>query len=84
MKTPPPLPIGDGKKPLNPKPIKRAEFMEKKGFRAGNVTFDYSLIVASQRKAEEWINNQPAIEIVQIQTFHSTLHGITVVWYHES
>ncbi len=49
--------------------------------RLGDVSFDYTLIEKSHLKAEAWINENPGIEIVQIQTFHSSLHGITVVWY---
>lgn len=49
--------------------------------RLGNVSFDYGLIEKSHAKAEAWINQNPQIDIVQIQTFHSSTHGITVVWY---
>jgi hypothetical protein len=49
--------------------------------RLGDVKFDYALIEESHRMAEAWINQNPEIEIVQIQTFHSSLHGITVVWF---
>jgi len=49
--------------------------------RFGDVDFDYSLIEKSHQMAEAWINQYPQIEIVQIETFHSSLHGITVVWY---
>ena len=44
-------------------------------------TFDFSLVEASHAKAEAWINGNPGIDIVQIQTFQDTIHGITVVWY---
>jgi len=47
----------------------------------GNVSFDYSLVEKSHQKAEAWMNENPDVEIIQIQTFHSSLHGITVVWY---
>ena len=63
------------------RPIQRAVFSESKKIRMGSVTFDYRLIEKSHQKAEVWINQNPAIEIVQIQTFHSSLSGITVVWY---
>lgn len=63
------------------RPIQRAVFTEKKAFRMDGATFDFSLIEASHAKAEAWINGNPGIEIVQIQTFHDTLHGITVLWY---
>lgn len=72
MSTPPPLP---------PRPIRRAVFNESLTFRLGDVNFDYSLVEKSHQKAEAWINENPGIEIVQIQTFHSSLHGVTVVWY---
>ena len=49
--------------------------------RLGSVEFDPSLVEASHELAEAWINENPMIDIVQIQTFHSSLHGITVVWY---
>jgi len=72
MDTPPPLP---------PPPIKRAVFNESLKLRLGDISFDYNLIEKSHEKAEAWINANPQIEIVQIQTFHSSLSGITVVWY---
>jgi translation initiation factor 6 (eIF-6) len=73
MPTPPPFP--------EQKPIQRAVFNESKKMRLGNVTFDYALIEASHEKAEAWINENLGIEIVQIQTFNSSMLGITVVWY---
>lgn len=79
MKTPPPIPPPSDTK--SHKPIQRAVFKESKRIRMGNVTFDYSLIEASHRQAEAWMNNNPEIEIIQIQTFDSSCHGITVVWY---
>lgn len=69
---PPPL-------PAESKPIKRAEFKESVRFSAA--TFDYRLIEKSHLQAEAWINANPSIEVVQIQTFHSSTYGITVVWY---
>jgi hypothetical protein len=74
MESPPPL-------PPSTTPIKRAVFREGRRIRMGNVTFDYELIEKSHAKAEEWINAHPSIEVVQIQTFHSSLTGITVVWH---
>ena len=71
----PPPPIPDQK------PIQRAVFKEERKVRMGNVTFDYNLIEKSHAKAETWINENPGIEIVQIQTFNSSMSGITVVWY---
>jgi hypothetical protein len=47
----------------------------------GRVTFDFGLIEASHEKAEAWINENPGIEIVQIQTFGSGTSGNTVVWF---
>lgn len=70
--SPPPL-------PEQTKPIKRAEFKESIRFSAA--TFDYRLIEKSHIRAETWINANPSIDIVQIQTFHSSTYGITVVWY---
>lgn len=75
MNTPPPLPPSAGR------PIKRAVFKESLSMRLGDVSFDYALIEKSHAKAEAWINENPAMEIVQIQTFSSALHGITVVWH---
>lgn len=69
---PPPLPESS-------KPIKRMEFKESVRFSAA--TFDYRLIEKSHLKAEAWINANPSLEVVQIQTFHSSTYGITVVWY---
>lgn len=74
MSTPPPLP------PVT-RPIKRAVFQESITFRLGEVTLDYKLIEKSHEKAEAWINANPGAEIVQIQTFHSSVLGVTVVWY---
>ena len=71
---PPPLPSLTGK-------IKRAVFKETIAIRLGDVTLDYSMIEKSHEKAEAWINAQPEIEVVQIQTFHSGTMAITVVWY---
>lgn len=76
MSTPPPLPPF-----ATTRPIQRAVFKESLGMRLGDVSFDYNLIEKSHQKAEAWINGNPSIEVVQIQTFHSSLHGITVVWY---
>ncbi len=45
------------------------------------MTFDYKLIEKSHEKAEKWINQNPSIEIIQIQTFHTNMTGVTVVWY---
>lgn len=70
---PPPIP--------STRPVQRAVFREEKKVRLGNVNFDYGLIEASHGKAEKWINEQEEIEIFQIQTFHSSMSGITVVWY---
>lgn len=75
MASPPPIPEQGSR------PIKRTVFKELRKMRLGNVTFDYNLIEASHQQAEEWINSQPDIEIVQIQTFHSSISGITVVWH---
>lgn len=75
MNTPPPLPK------FADRPIKRAVFKESLTMRLGDVSFDYTLIEKSHLKAEAWINENPGIEVVQIQTFHSSLHGITVVWH---
>ena len=81
MNTPPPL-------PKNPKTgakegIKRAVFTERKTFSLGNTTFDYGLIEAAHQKAEAWMNENPHIEIVQIETFPATTMAITVVWYRD-
>jgi hypothetical protein len=76
MSTPPPLPPQ-----ATIRPIKRSVFKESLTMRLGDVSFDYNLIEKSHQKAETWINENPGIEIVQIQTFNSSLHGITVVWY---
>lgn len=79
MNTPPPIPQPSAEPSANP--IQRAVFKESMKLRLGNVSFDYGLIEKSHAKAEAWINQNPQIEIVQIQTFHSSIHGITVVWY---
>ncbi|BDS04985.1 hypothetical protein NT6N_00250 [Oceaniferula spumae] len=79
MENPPPLPPASVEQ--DRRLIQRAQFVESKSMRLGHVTFDYSLIEASHQKAEAWMNQNPDIEIVQIQTFHSSLSGITVVWY---
>lgn len=41
---------------------------------------DYGSIEGSHVKAEAWINENQGIEIVEIQTFNSSLSGITVIW----
>ena len=76
METPPPLP-----QTSRVRPIRRMVFKKSLKLRFGDVSFDYGLIEASHEMAETWINENPGIEIVQIQTFHSSIHGITVVWY---
>ena len=75
---PPPLP---SRKPAKPgtRPIQRIAFKESVSFSVA--TFDYNLIEKTHDQAEEWINANPDAEVVQIQTFHSSTHGITVVWY---
>lgn len=72
--TPPPLP------PVT-RQIKRAVFKETIAVRFGDVTLDYNMIEKSHEKAEAWINAQPDIEVVQIETFHSGTMAITVVWH---
>lgn len=67
--------------PEIPRPIRRAEFVESKSVSFGGTDFNYKLIRASHDKAEKWINANSMIEIVQIETFGSSLSGITVVWY---
>jgi len=76
MPTPPPLPPENERRP-----IQRKIFKKTLAFRLGDIDFDYTLIEASQEQAEARINQNPGIDIVQIQTFNSSLHGITVVWY---
>ena len=77
MNQPPPIP----KSTNRTRPVRRAVFKEVRRIRMGNVSFDYSLVEKSHQKAEAWMNENPDVEIIQIQTFHSSLHGITVVWY---
>ena len=78
MPTPPPIPSSSA----SSRPVQRAVFKEVKRVRLGSVQFDYRLIEASHEKAEDWINARAGdMEIVQIQTFHSSNFGITVVWY---
>lgn len=81
--TPPPLPqsAGSALSSARERPVRRAVFKESMGMRLGHVSFDYSLIEKSHAKAESWINANPEVEIIQIETFHSSLHGITVVWH---
>ena len=81
--TPPPLPqsAGSALSSARERPVRRAVFKESMGMRLGDVSFDYSLIEKSHAKAESWINANPEVEIIQIDTFHSSLHGITVVWH---
>jgi hypothetical protein len=73
MDTPPPPPIQ--------RPIRRAEFKKQLRFRLGKARFDYALIQDAHTQAETWINANPSIEIIQIDTFHSFITAITVVWY---
>ena len=81
--TPPPLPASGAPSATagRSRPVRRAVFKESMTMRLGDVSFDYSLIEKSHAKAEEWINANPDVEIIQIETFHSSLHGITVVWH---
>ncbi len=72
--TPPPLP------PVT-RQIKRAVFKETIVVRFGEVTLDYSMIEKSHEKAEAWINGQPGVDVVQIETVHSGTQAVTVVWY---
>jgi hypothetical protein len=69
--------------PLPPRPIRRKLFEKFLEARLGRVELDYKLIEDSHQQAEAWINQNPAIEIVQIQTFHSSVNAVTVVWYRE-
>ncbi len=73
--SPPPIPA------RATRPVRRATFTESKKVRLGNVIIDHALIEASQQQAEDWINAHPSIEIIQIQTLHSSMSGTTVVWY---
>jgi hypothetical protein len=52
-------------------------------FRLGTVAWDYRLIEECHQQAEAWMNENPGIEVVQIQTFNSSVNSITVVWYRE-
>lgn len=81
--TPPTLPqsAGSALSSARERPVRRAVFKESMGMRLGDVSFDYSLIEKSHAKAESWINANPGVDIVQIETFHSSLHGITVLWH---
>lgn len=81
METPPPPPLPKKFSDENVKQVKRAVFKESMRMRLGNVSFDFELIEKAHKKALEWINQNPSVEIIQIETFHSSLHGITVVWY---
>ncbi len=75
---PPPLPSRKPTKPTT-RLIRRIAFKESVSFSVA--TFDYRLIEKTHDQAEQWINGNPEAEIVQIQTFHSSTHGVTVVWY---
>lgn len=70
---PPPLPAA--------RPVRRAEFKKTIKMRLGEVRLDYDLIRQSNTEAETWINANPGIEVLQIETFHSTVLAVTVVWY---
>lgn len=78
MNNPPPLPPQAAN---STRPVQRAVFKESLSFRLAGPDLDYNRIERSQQQAQTWINSQLGIEIIQIQTFHSSLHGITVVWY---
>jgi hypothetical protein len=49
--------------------------------RLGEVSLDYALIEQSHQLAEDWINQQTGIRIISIETFHSSVMAVTVVWY---
>ena len=43
------------------------------------VTIDYRIIEGAHQKAEDWLNTQPDIEVITIETFHSSISSKTVV-----
>lgn len=77
MDTPPPLPPESTLK----RPVKRAVFQEGVAVRLGDVHLDWGMIQKSHSKAEQWLNEHPGIEIINIETFHCSTDVFTVVWY---
>lgn len=71
MSSPPPLP--------DSKAVKKAVFENSKRVGSGAVTIDYRIIEGAQQKAEDWLNTQPDIEVITIETFHSSISAKTVV-----
>ena len=74
MQNPPPLPD-------TARNVRRAVFKRNLGMRLGEVSLDYALIEQSHQLAEDWINQQTGIRIISIETFHSSVMAVTVVWY---
>lgn len=70
---PPPLPAA-------PKPIQYAHFEgEKSGFHTA--AFDRERIEEARRKAKEWINANPGIQIVSIDSTFGNMIAIVTVWF---
>lgn len=73
MSNPPPVPQN--------RSIQRAVFENSRRFGSGAVTIDYNIIEGAQKKAEDWLNANPQLEIITIETFHSSISARTIVWY---
>lgn len=73
--------MSDQPPPL-PKPIKRMLFQDSIMFTTES-SVNFGLVEKVQAAAEAWINANPQIQLVNIETLSNAGRARTIVWYRE-
>jgi hypothetical protein len=68
--------------PPLPKPIKRMLFQDSVMFTTDS-SVNFGLVEKVQAAAEAWINSNPNIDLVNIETLSNAGRARTIVWYRE-
>ena len=68
--------------PPLPKPIKRMLFQDSIMFTTES-SVNFGLVEKVQAAAEAWINANPQLQIVNIETLSNAGRARTIVWYRE-
>jgi hypothetical protein len=68
--------------PPLPKPIKRMLFQDSVMFTTDS-SVNFGLVEKVQAAAEAWINSNPSIDLVNIETLSNAGRARTIVWYRE-
>jgi hypothetical protein len=68
--------------PPLPKPIKRMLFQDSIMFTTES-SVNFGLVEKVQAAAETWINGNPQLQIVNIETLSNAGRARTIVWYRE-